>query len=153
MRERTCKLILEYDGTDFSGWQIQPNKRTVQRVVEDALERILQHPVRVIAAGRTDAGVHASGQVTSFKTTSEFEIKRLKKALNAVLPYDVTVIDAVETHPEFNARYDAVSRTYHYSISNRRLSIGHSYAWYVKYKLSRELLIETTRPLNGICCL
>ncbi len=153
LRERTCKLILEYDGTDFSGWQIQPNKRTVQRVVEDALEKILQHPIRVIAAGRTDAGVHASGQVTSFKTTSEFEIKRLKKALNAVLPYDVTVIDAVETYPEFNARYDAVSRTYHYSISNRRLSIGRSYAWYVKYKLSRELLIVATRPLNGTCCI
>jgi len=153
MRERTCKLILEYDGTDFSGWQIQPGKRTVQRVVKDALEKILQYPIRVIAAGRTDAGVHASGQVISFKTTSEFEIKRLIKSLNAVLPRDVTVIDAAETHPEFNARFDALSRTYQYTISNRRVSIGYSYAWHVKYKLSRELLIVATRPLNGTCCL
>lgn len=153
MQEHTFKLILEYDGSNFSGWQIQPDKRTVQKVVKDALEKILQHTVRVIAAGRTDAGVHASGQVASFKSTSEIEIERLKRAMNATLPRDITVIVVTETHPEFNPRFDATSRTYRYTISNRRLSIGRSYAWYVKYDLSRELLEEATRPLNGSCSL
>jgi len=153
MQEHTYKLILEYDGTNFSGWQIQPDKRTVQKVVEDTIGKILQHSIRVIAAGRTDAGVHASGQVASFKTTSEIEIERLKKALNATLPRDITVIGVTETHPEFNPRFDATSRTYRYTISTRKLSIGRSYAWYVKYNLSRELLEKATIPLNGSCIL
>jgi len=153
MREHTFKLILEYDGTKFSGWQIQPDKRTVQKVVEDTLEKILQHPVRVIAAGRTDAGVHASGQVASFKSTSEIEIERLKRAMNATLPRDVTVIGVTETQPEFNPRFDAISRTYQYTISNTRLSIGRFCAWHVKYDLLRELLEEATSPLNGSCSL
>ncbi len=153
MREHTFKLILEYDGTNFSGWQIQPNRRTVQKVVEDTIENILQHCVRIVAAGRTDAGVHASGQVASFKTTSEIEIYRLKKAMNATLPRDVNVIDVTETNPEFNPRFDAISRTYRYTISNSRLSIGRAYAWHVKYDLSRELLEESTSLLNGRCSL
>ena len=112
MKELSYKLILEYDGTGFSGWQIQPNERTVQGIVEDALGKILKHSVRVTAAGRTDAGVHASGQTVSFGTTSQIEGNRLKRALNGILPRDITVLDAVETHPEFNARFDALSRTY-----------------------------------------
>lgn len=145
----TYKLILEYDGTNYAGWQVQPGRRTVQAEVERALETILHHPVRVTVAGRTDAGVHASGQVAGFDTTATFEPPRLKKALNATLPRDVTVVDLAETHPGFHARYDARSRTYRYTISDRRVSIGRNYAWYCRYRLSRELLAEAARPLDG----
>jgi len=150
-QERTLKLVLEYDGTDFAGWQIQPDVRTVQKTVEDSIEMILQHPVSVKASGRTDAGVHAAGQVANFKTVSTIEVERLKRALNGVLPRDVTVLEIAETHGDFNTRYDAVSRTYRYTMSDRRLSMARNSAWHVKYKLSRELLEASTRPLYGRC--
>ncbi|MFC1489618.1 tRNA pseudouridine(38-40) synthase TruA [Candidatus Latescibacterota bacterium] len=153
MKERTFRLVVEYDGTGFAGWQVQPSQRTVQQEIETALEKILRHPVRVVAAGRTDAGVHAVGQTINFKTTSNIEISRMRKAINSILPRDVTILDAVETDPGFNARYDALSRTYRYTLSDRRLSVGRLYAWQPKYKLSRELLIEATRPLDGMCSL
>lgn len=151
MNERTCKLVIEYDGTKFSGWQIQPDRRTVQQEVEAALCKLLGHPVRVIAAGRTDAGVHATGQVVNFKTSSNIKNFRLKKALNGILPRDVTILDAVDANPEFNARYSALSRTYRYTISTRKLSVGRAYAWHVKYPISRELLLTATEPLESVC--
>jgi tRNA pseudouridine38-40 synthase len=152
-RERTIKLVLEYDGSRFSGWQIQPDRRTVQGILEETLEVILRHPVRVAAAGRTDAGVHASGQVVSFHTTGTIMTDRLKTALNGVLPRDMVVHEMSETYPGFNARFDAVSRTYRYTITTRKTALGRSYAWHVKYNLSRELLIEATSPLSGTCSL
>ncbi|MCD6307735.1 MAG: tRNA pseudouridine(38-40) synthase TruA, partial [Candidatus Latescibacteria bacterium] len=88
---RTLKLTIEYDGTDFSGYQVQPGKRTVQRAVEEALERILGSPVRVVAAGRTDAGVHALGQVAALSTDHLIEPARLQAAVNSRLPADVAV--------------------------------------------------------------
>jgi tRNA pseudouridine38-40 synthase len=148
---RTLKIVLEYDGTRFSGWQIQPDKWTVQKAVEEALERILNHQVRLTAAGRTDAGVHAAGQVVNFTTTSGIETDRLAKGINGLLPKDITVIDIKDVNPGFNARYNAQSRTYRYTLSDKRLSIGREYAWHVKLKLSRELLEHSTRPLNGPC--
>ena len=153
MKEQTFKLILEYDGTDFAGWQIQPDQRTVQGEAEDALARILSHPVRLTAAGRTDAGVHASGQVAGFNTNSDFSDGRLKRALNAVLPHDIAVVDIAGVPPGFNARFDAKSKTYRYTISGRKISVGRAYAWHVKYNISKELLEEATRPLNSECSL
>jgi len=150
-QERTLKLLLEYDGTDFAGWQIQPDVRTVQKTVEDSIEMILHHPVCVTASGRTDAGVHAAGQVANFRTVSKIEVGRLKRALNGVLPGDVTVLDISETNRDFNARFDAVSRTYRYTLSDRKLSIARNGVWHIKYKLSRELLEASTRPLYGMC--
>jgi len=150
-KEHTYKLELEYDGTRFAGWQIQPNARTVQNVIEEALEKVLHQPVRLIAAGRTDAGVHASGQVASFKTTSDIESNRLKRALNALIPRDVTVLELTQAPDGFNARYDALSRTYRYTISSRRLSLGRAYAWHVPYKLDRDLLAASTGCIEGEC--
>jgi len=151
MTERTIKLILEYDGTRFFGWQVQPGKRTVQLVVEKALECILHHPVRLTVAGRTDSGVHATGQTAGFTTTSDMEPMRLERALNGVLPSDVSVIEVLDANPGFHARYDARSRTYRYTITDRKISIGRNYAWRVRYRLARELLEESTRCLSGKC--
>ena len=151
MAARTLRLLLEYDGTDYSGWQVQPGRRTVQGDVEQAIERILRHPVRLTAAGRTDAGVHAAGQVAGFRTDSDMDVTRLKKALNAVLSRDITILEVAETRPDFDARRDARSRTYRYTLSDRRVSLVRNTVWHVKYRLSRELLEAATLPLAGDC--
>ncbi len=151
MTTRTLRLILEYDGANYSGWQVQPGRRTVQLEVERAIERILHHPVRLTAAGRTDAGVHASGQVAGFRTPTVMELPRLKKALNATLPRDVSVVELEEARPDFDARFDARSRTYRYTLSDRRVSLARNTVWHVRYPLVRELLVDATRPLLGPC--
>jgi tRNA pseudouridine38-40 synthase len=153
MPERTLKITLEYDGARFYGWQVQPEKRTVQREIECALGTILHHPVKITVAGRTDTGVHAESQVIGCRISSDIGIDRLKRALNGVLPRDVAIVDIVEAAPDFHARYDAVSRTYRYTISNRKCALARSQVWYVRYSLSRELLEEATCPLLGECSL
>lgn len=147
----TYKLVLEYDGGKFAGWQVQPGERTVQQTVEDALKRILGCDTRIVAAGRTDAGVHAFGQVAGFSAETDMGTERLLKSINGVLPKDVSVT-GIEVVPDgFNARFDAVARTYRYTMSDRRLSVGRQYAWHVRYNLSRSLLEQATEPLEGEC--
>lgn len=148
-RDITFKCTVEYDGTAFAGWQVQSGERTVQRVVEEAIGRILGTRIRVVAAGRTDAGVHALGQVISFTAPCDLTMARLRKGLNAVLPPDVAIVSIEEAPPGFNARYDALSRTYRYTITTRRLAVGRNYAWQVRYRLSPELLEQATAPLAG----
>ncbi|WP_050727549.1 tRNA pseudouridine(38-40) synthase TruA [Vulgatibacter incomptus] len=117
---RTLKLTLEYDGTDFVGWQVQPNGRTVQEVLEGALARLLGgESVRVTGAGRTDAGVHALGQVATFRTARELPLQAFEKGLNAILPDDVAVVSAEEVAEGFDARRSASGKRYVYRISNR----------------------------------
>ncbi|HUU38948.1 MAG TPA: tRNA pseudouridine(38-40) synthase TruA [Candidatus Desulfaltia sp.] len=115
---RVTKLILSYDGTDFCGWQRQPDERTVQGVVEDALAELSGKRIPVAGAGRTDAGVHAQGQVASFR--AEFRLKNdaLRRALNALLPGDVRVLSAGPAPPGFDARRSARSKVYRYRIFN-----------------------------------
>src|SRR4051812_41121426 len=116
MAERTVQLVVHYDGAEFSGWQRQPNQRTVQGVIEDALERLCGHPVSALGSGRTDAGVHARGQAVGIVVPARWESAQLRRALNGVLPPDVWVAKAMEMRPEFHARYSAVSRRYHYLV-------------------------------------
>ncbi len=117
MNTRIAKITLEYDGTDYAGWQIQPDVATLQRVVEEALAKILKEPTRVHGAGRTDAGVHAAGQVAHFETASAMKPDEFERALNSLLPDDVRVAAAEEAPPGFHARYSAESRTYRYTVS------------------------------------
>ncbi len=151
MPDRTLKLTIEYDGTNYYGWQVQPKRRTVQGEIEGALARILHHPVRLNAGGRTDAGVHATGQVASFATGSDIETVRLLRALNGVLSKDATVVRVEEASPGFHARFGARSRTYRYTMSDRRVSVGRNYVWRVRHRISRGLLEEATRCLEGPC--
>lgn len=115
MPSRNLKLIIAYDGTDFYGWQVQRTRRTVQGVIQDALSRMHGAPVTVYAAGRTDSGVHADGQVINFRTTidsipaGEYHI-----ALNANLPRDVRAVSSMEVPESFHARYSATCRVYRY---------------------------------------
>ncbi len=116
---RTIKLTLEYDGTHFVGWQRQAHGRSVQAEVERAVEALTQAPARVVAAGRTDAGVHALGQVAHFRTERTLPIDRLIAGLNALLPRDVSVRAAADAYPDFHARRDARFRVYGYAILRR----------------------------------
>jgi tRNA pseudouridine38-40 synthase len=127
------RLLLEYDGTDYCGWQIQPDQRTVQATLEEALARLLGCPTRLSAAGRTDAGVHAAGQVACFRTTRSLDPATVRRALNALTPRDLAV-RCVDTVPDdFDPRRSASSREYVYRIWNRRVlsPFWQRYAWHV----------------------
>ena len=110
------QLVLHYDGSGFSGWQRQPEQRTVQGVVEQALERLCGQPVAALGSGRTDAGVHARGQAVGVRVPEKWTPDALRRALNAVLPEDVWVATAHEMRPEFHARSSATSRRYSYYV-------------------------------------
>jgi tRNA pseudouridine38-40 synthase len=115
---RVTKLVLSYDGTDFRGWQKQPDERTVQGVIEAALTRLSGKRIPVAGAGRTDSGVHAQGQVASFKAELPLKKDELRRALNALLPDDVRVVSAGPAPPGFDARKSARSKVYRYRIFN-----------------------------------
>ena len=116
---RTFRLTLEYDGAEFEGWQIQPGgRRTVQGVLEIALARVTRERVRAVGSGRTDAGVHAEGQVASVRLETGLEPERLRCALNAALPDDVVMRELAVARDEFDARRDATGKLYRYSLWN-----------------------------------
>ena len=118
---KTYKLTLGYDGTDFHGWQRQPDKRTIQGVLEASLLKITGRKIAVHGAGRTDAGVHARGQVASFRASLKFEEEELHRALNAVLDDDVRIQDLEQAEADFHARKSAKSKIYVYRIIHTRL--------------------------------
>lgn len=116
MAERTLQLVLHYDGSAFAGWQVQPDQRTVQGVLEQTLGRLAGGAVRVMGAGRTDAGVHARGQVAGVQMPEHWTPERLRRVLNEQLPDDLWVVRAHEMQPGFHARYGAVERRYSYTV-------------------------------------
>ena len=149
---RTIKLTVEYDGTEFNGWQVQPNgQRTVQGELEDALAKITKSKTRVIGSGRTDRHVHASGQVAHFKTKSKMSADEFVKALNANLSYDVAVLHAEEVGSDFHAQYTAKSKTYRYSILNRsiRSTQQRRVIWFYPHKLNLSLMRREAEVLVG----
>lgn len=118
---RNIKLTLSYDGTDFHGWQIQPEKPTIQGAVADALSRVANEVITVYGAGRTDAGVHALGQVAHFLTVSRMSPQEFQRALNSLLPVSVRIVGAEETAADFHARHHAIGKTYCYRIFRGRI--------------------------------
>jgi len=116
MAERTLQLVLHYDGGAFAGWQVQPDQRTVQGVLEATLGRLCGGPVRVTGAGRTDAGVHARGQAAGVQVPEHWTDSRLRRVLNEQLPDDLWVAAVHEMKPGFHARYGAVERRYSYTV-------------------------------------
>ena len=113
---RNIKLTLAYDGTDFSGWQIQPGQSTIQGTLADVLEKLTQTRPVIQGAGRTDAGVHAAGQVANFTTESQMSPEDFLRACNALLPPSIRVLDSAEAAPGFHARWDALAKMYRYRI-------------------------------------
>src|SRR4029079_18530984 len=114
---RCVQLVLQYDGARFSGWQRQPDERTVQGVLEEALERLCQTHIPVLGAGRTDAGVHALGQAAGVRVAEKWPPATLRRAMNAVLPEDVWIKAAFDMRDDFHARYSAVARSYWSGVS------------------------------------
>ena len=120
---RNIRLTFQYDGTDYFGWQRQKNThRTISEIIESVLKKILREKVKLIAAGRTDAGVHAQAQVANFTTGSTLDTSRLSHSLNALLPEDIRVLKAKDAPLDFNSRYSAKAKTYRYTILNRHSS-------------------------------
>jgi tRNA pseudouridine38-40 synthase len=116
MPTRTLQLVLHYDGTAFSGWQRQPDRRTVQGVMEEALSRLCAAPTAALGSGRTDAGVHARGQAVGVRVPEKWTASTLRRALNGILPHDVWVASSHTMHPDFHARFSATSRRYSYYV-------------------------------------
>ncbi|HEX8960937.1 MAG TPA: tRNA pseudouridine(38-40) synthase TruA [Geobacteraceae bacterium] len=148
---RNIKLIIEYDGTNYAGWQVQPNGLAIQQVMEDALARILGAPARLHSSGRTDAGVHARGMVAAFRTDRDIPLRAFSDGLNSLLPPDIAVKDATEASPEFHPRFDATGKRYRYTVYNggRRSPLARLYAWHLRGELNMAAMEEGARHFIG----
>jgi len=131
---RNYKLTIQYDGTQYAGWQIQENAKSVQGTITEALKVILKNDVNLIGAGRTDSGVHALGQVANFNTENDIEPFRFQHSLNSILPNDISIIKTEEVNESFHSRFDAIERTYLYLISRQKSP------FYFKYSVVKDSL-------------
>lgn len=145
------QIILAYDGTEFQGFQRQGIKRTVQVEIENALRQIGWSGRSLISSGRTDSGVHASGQVAAFDLDWIHPLTDLKNALNAYLPPDVSILELEKTDAEFHPRFDALARVYRYSIfhQSERNPLKERYAWRIVQPVEKELLDQAAEALIG----
>lgn len=145
------KVLLQYDGSGYHGWQRQRGVLTIQEVVETRLAVMTCEPVTLIGAGRTDAGVHARGQVANFLTSTGIPPRRLLEGLNSLLPEDIVALDLSAVPRDFHARYRARSKLYEYRIHNssRRLALGRQYVWHIGQPLNWDLMEESLGFLEG----
>ncbi len=137
---RNIRFEIEYDGTDFCGWQKQPKVRTVEGEIIKALSGLLESEPEMIAAGRTDSGVHALGQVANFRSVSSMPAGEIMNAANAILPPDVRITGSEEVPLAFNSRFDARTRTYCYELTRRPTSVWRRHKWFVKYRVDVEAM-------------
>lgn len=143
------RMLVEYDGTDYHGWQIQPNKPTVQETIEEALGTVLRRPTSLIGSGRTDAGVHARGQVAHFDSEQSIDTYRIKGSLNGVLPAAIGVQDIAQTHETFHARYDARLRSYRYYVCASKSPLSRAYRHLIKPVPDFEVMNRAAKALLG----
>ena len=148
---RKIKLVLEYLGTRYAGWQVQANADTVQARVEEALGRVLREPVRIHGAGRTDAGVHARGQVAHFATPNPLPLRNIREGTNTYLPPDIAVLRAEEVPRSFHARYDARGKVYRYLVFRREVPspFWRHRAAHVPFPLRRKKMAAAADLLKG----
>ena len=148
---KTYKLIMEYDGTAYHGWQIQAGDVTLQETIEKALSQMTKEPVRVEGSGRTDAGVHALGQVASFKTESRIPAEGFLAGLNSLLPDDIVILDCEKVSDDFHARFSAKTKTYQYRIYNQQipLAVGRQYAWHIRKPLNIDAMNQAAGHIIG----
>ncbi len=146
---RTLRLVIEYDGTHFAGWQSQKSGRTVQDALEQALHTLLKEPVRLIGAGRTDAGTHALGQVAHFQTEAALPTDRLLRSLNGLLPPDIAVHAADEVAADFHARYRATRKRYRYRIHQGKTAVNRTQVWTYYSELCLDPMAAAAHSLYG----
>ena len=148
---RNIRIVIEYDGTEYCGWQRQPNGTSIQEVLESAISSIVQERIRLIGSGRTDAGVHAIHQVANFMSRSSVQCSGLLRGLNSLLPQDITVKDAQDVEEQFHSRYSAQSKVYLYRIYNcpTRSALEQRYAWHIREMLDFETMNIAVGMLLG----
>ncbi|MBJ6801762.1 tRNA pseudouridine(38-40) synthase TruA [Geomonas propionica] len=148
---RNIKLIIEYDGTAYSGWQVQPNGLTIQEVIEQALAKMLGERTPLHGSGRTDAGVHARGMVACFKTARTMPLRAFREGLNCLLPGDIAVREAHEVPLDFHPRFDAQAKHYRYTmlLDDLRSPLVRHTAWRVRGKLDIEAMRAACRLFVG----
>lgn len=148
---RNIKLTLEYDGTNYLGWQKQKVGITIQGTLEEAIKVLTKEEVEVTGSSRTDAGVHAKGFVANFKTNSKIPSEKFREAINHKLPEDIVILKSEEVEEEFHARYNAMGKTYSYSILNRDVpsAIDRNYLYHVKRRLDVESMKEACQYFIG----
>jgi tRNA pseudouridine38-40 synthase len=148
---RTIKLVIEYDGTQYLGWQVQPKGPTIQGLIDEKLALLTGETIHLIGSGRTDAGVHALGQIAHFKTRSKMNVQSIQRALNSLLPPDIGIQGAEEVEEDFHARKHSKSKVYEYQILNRNLrSVFHrGHAWHIPQELDLKEMKKATQRLMG----
>jgi tRNA pseudouridine38-40 synthase len=150
---RNLKLEIEYDGTNYAGWQVQApqRKKSIQEVLEKTLRKILQEKIRLIVSGRTDAGTHALAQTANFKTNSGISADKLRKGLNALLPDDISISKVEEVASNFHSRFDAKSKIYRYCLLNRPhpSAVLRNTVYFYPYPLDIKLMQKESRALVG----
>jgi tRNA pseudouridine38-40 synthase len=145
------KLTIEYDGTRYSGWQMQKGGKSIQGEILDACRDLFNTDgIDVYGAGRTDGGVHAIGQVAHLEVPTELPLIRIRYGINDRLPPDISVLNVEEADPGFHARHDAVARSYIYQISRRRTAFGKKYVWWIKDQLDIDKMNETAKLFIGL---
>ncbi|HEX2868524.1 MAG TPA: tRNA pseudouridine(38-40) synthase TruA [Ignavibacteriales bacterium] len=143
------KLIIQYDGTAYAGWQIQENAVTVQAEVTKALETLTREKINLIGSGRTDTGVHALGQAANFKTEHDLDTYKFRHSLNAILPYDIAVTEMTQAGEDFHARFDAKKRSYLYFITRDKSPFYNKFSYLYRGPLEAEKLNGLSKPLLG----
>ncbi len=148
---RNIKLLIEYDGTHYLGWQVQPGGPTIQGTLEEKLSRLTGEKIRLTGSGRTDSGVHALAQVAHFRTQSQMDVRTIQKALNSLLPPDIMIQKVEEVDEDFHARKHSKSKVYEYRILNRNLRsvFHHGYVWHIPQKLDLTEMKKATQTLIG----
>jgi len=148
---RNLKIIVEYDGTGYHGWQRQRGDITIQQTIEEKVGLITEEEIKLIGSGRTDAGVHALGQVANFKTGSKIGERNLLRGMNSLLPGDIVIKSLVEVDERFHARYDAKSKVYFYQIFNSPVpsALYRNYSWFVHFPLDIDNIKTAAGGLIG----
>lgn len=148
---RNLKLEIEYDGTNYCGWQTQKGHQSIQETIEKVISKILQEKIRLIASGRTDAGVHAQAQIANFKTNSAIALNKLQRALNGLLPQDLAIAGIEEEAIDFHSRFAAKSKLYRYSILNRAYpsALLRNRVYFYPYPLDIRAMRRDARALLG----
>ncbi len=148
---RNIKLVIEYDGSEYYGWQRQADGPTIQEMIESSLSEITGENISLYGSGRTDSGVHALGQVANFNTDSRVTAEEFQKGLNSILPKDIVILGSEEAEPEFHAQFSSKSKIYLYKVLNRsyRSALLRKRVWQVPYRLKLGTMNEAACELVG----
>lgn len=148
---RNIKLTIEYDGTNYVGWQRQKNGTSIEETIEQAIMNITGEEVKIIGSSRTDAGVHAKGQTANFFTTSKIPGLKFASAINSKLPKDIVILDALEVDEKFHSRYSSIGKKYSYKILNRKQPPAYlrNFVEYCPYELNFSLMTDASKAFLG----